>query len=113
MRRERVFERDGYRCVYCGEVFPADDLTVDHVQARVRGGDRSRGNLVTACMGCNTLKGRRRLAEFLRAEPRARANFFRLARHVWRRHLRAVAEEMEERDEGRGRGPAEGGRVDE
>jgi 5-methylcytosine-specific restriction endonuclease McrA len=95
MRRERVFQRDGYRCVYCGEVFPAERLTVDHVQARVRGGDRSRGNLVTACTACNTLKGHRRLAQFLREEPRARENFFRLARHVWRRHLRAVEEEME------------------
>jgi 5-methylcytosine-specific restriction endonuclease McrA len=95
MRRERVFERDDFRCVYCGEVFPAEQLTVDHVQARVRGGDRSRGNLVTACTGCNTLKGHRRLAEFLRDEPRARTNFFRFARHVWPRHLRAVEEEIE------------------
>ena len=95
MRRERVFERDDFRCVYCGEVFPAEQLTVDHVQARVRGGDRSGGNLVTACTGCNTLKGHRRLAEFLRDDPRARRNFFRLARHVWARHLRAVAEEIE------------------
>jgi 5-methylcytosine-specific restriction endonuclease McrA len=95
MRRERVFERDDFRCVYCGEVFPAEQLTVDHVQARVRGGDRSGGNLVTACTGCNTLKGHRRLAEFLRDDPRARRNFFRLARHVWPRHLRAVEEEIE------------------
>ena len=70
---------------------------MDHVQARVRGGDRSGGNLVTACRGCNTLKGHRRLAEFLAAEPAARANFFRLARHVWARQLRAVAEEIEGR----------------
>ena len=74
-----------------------EELTLDHVQARVRGGDRSGGNIVTACRGCNTLKGHRRLAEFLAAEPAARANFFRLARHVWPRHLRAVEEEVERR----------------
>lgn len=68
---------------------------MDHVQARVRGGDRSGGNLVSACRGCNTLKGHRRLAEFLAAEPAARANFFRLARHVWQRQLRAVEEAIE------------------
>ena len=74
-----------------------EELTLDHVQARVRGGDRSGGNIVTACRGCNTLKGHRRLAEFLAAEPVARANFFRLARHVWPRHLRAVEEELRHR----------------
>src|SRR3712207_1746976 len=97
MRRDQIFERDQYRCVYCGEVFPAEDLTVDHVQARVRGGDRSGGNLVTACAGCNTLKGHRRLSDFLASSESARRNFFRYAGHVWERHLRAVAEEIEAR----------------
>lgn len=94
MRRERVFARDDYRCVYCGQTYPAEELTVDHVQPRVRGGDHSGGNLVTACQGCNTRKGHRRLAEFLAAEPSAREAFFRLARHVWPRHLRAVRDEL-------------------
>ena len=97
MRRDDVFARDGYRCVYCGQEFPAEFLTVDHVQPRVRGGDNSAGNVVTACGGCNVLKGHRRLSEFLLAVPAARANFFRLARSVWPRHLRAVEEEMERR----------------
>ena len=92
-----MFARDGFRCVYCGEVFPAEELTVDHVQPRLRGGDRSGGNLVTACKGCNTLKGHRRLAEFLVDEPGARRNFFRYARQVWGRHLRAVEEEVRRR----------------
>ena len=94
MNRKDVFARDAWRCVYCGQPFPEEALTVDHVQPRVRGGDRSGGNLVTACGACNVAKGHRRLAEYLRAEPAARANFFRLARHVWPRHLRAVEEEM-------------------
>ena len=85
--------------MYCGEVWPAEELTLDHVQARVRGGDRSGGNLVTACAPCNTRKGHRRLAEFLAAEPAARKNFFTLARHVWKRHLRAVEEEMKLREQ--------------
>ncbi len=94
MKRELVFERDGFRCVYCGGEFPVEALSVDHVQPRVRGGDRSGGNLVTACGGCNTRKGHRRLADFLADEPVSRANFFRYARHVWARHLRAVEEEI-------------------
>ena len=87
MKRNGIFERDGYRCVYCGEQFPADELTLDHVQPRVRGGDRSEGNLVTACRACNTLKGHQRLSEFLFANPAARENFFRYAVHVWPRLL--------------------------
>jgi 5-methylcytosine-specific restriction endonuclease McrA len=94
LKREEVFARDDYRCVYCGQRFPAEALTVDHVQARVRGGDNSAGNVVTACGGCNVLKGHRRLADFLAAEPTARANFFRLARWVWPRNLRAVREAL-------------------
>ena len=98
MRRDLVFARDGFRCVYCGGSFPSEELTVDHVQARVRGGDRSGGNLVTACTGCNVLKGHRRLSEFLADSDAARANFFRFARHVWPRHLRAVEEEIKARE---------------
>jgi 5-methylcytosine-specific restriction endonuclease McrA len=95
MNRNDVFARDGWRCVYCGGEFPPEELTVDHVQPKVRGGDRSGGNLVSACRTCNTAKGHRRLADYLAAEPTVRANFFRLARHVWPRHLRAVLEELE------------------
>ena len=108
MKRERVFARDAYRCVYCGGSFPAEELTVDHVQARVRGGDRSGGNLVTACIRCNVVKGHRRLSEFLADDPASRENFFRLARHVWPRHLRAVEEEIEARLRRRNGTDAEG-----
>jgi 5-methylcytosine-specific restriction endonuclease McrA len=94
MTREEVFRRDGYRCVYCGLVYPEDDLSVDHVQPRVRGGDRSGGNLVTACRACNRAKGHAPLARFLAEHPSARANFFRYATAVWPRHLRAVAEAL-------------------
>ena len=82
--------------MYCGERFEADALTVDHVQPRVRGGDRSGGNLVTACGGCNARKGALRLADFLRADPVAHKHFFMLAEpHVWPRILRTVREELD------------------
>ena len=44
MEREEVFARDDYRCVYCGQQLEADLLSLDHVQPRMRGGDRSGGN---------------------------------------------------------------------
>ena len=105
MKRNEIFLRDGYRCVYCGERFPAEELTLDHVQPRVRGGDRSEGNLVTACRGCNTLKGHRRLSEFLHETPSARGHFFRQARHVWPRHLRVLQDELARLDKGNAAGP--------
>ena len=81
--------------MYCGERFEPALLTVDHVQPRMRGGDRSGGNLVTACGACNAREGALRLAEFLRADEVARVNFFRLATpHVWPRIMRTVEEDL-------------------
>ena len=100
MKRSGIYGRDEYRCVYCGLQFPEEELTLDHVQPRVRGGDRSEGNLVTACRGCNTLKGQKRLSVFLHENPSARRNFARLAIHVWPRHMRILAEELAHLDRG-------------
>jgi 5-methylcytosine-specific restriction endonuclease McrA len=93
MDRHRIFARDEHRCVYCGTCFPVEELSVDHVEPRVRGGDHSDGNLVT-CRGCNALKGHRRVAEFLRETPEARAHFFVHARHVWPRILRTLEQDL-------------------
>ena len=95
MRREQIFARDDYQCVYCGERFEPEALTVDHVQPRMRGGDRSGGNLVTACGGCNARKGGMRLADFLQADARARDHFFRLAAaRIWPRILKTVRDDL-------------------
>jgi CRISPR/Cas system Type II protein with McrA/HNH and RuvC-like nuclease domain len=99
-RRARVFQRDRHRCVYCGEEFPPDQLTLDHVEPRMRGGDDSEGNLVTCCRACNALKGGAAAWSFLARRPEARARFFeaveasdtRHARPVWDRLLRAIRE---------------------
>lgn len=88
--RERVFGRDQCHCVYCGQVFPAEQLTLDHVEPRMRGGDNSEGNLVTACRTCNARKAGASAWAFLSANPTERANFLRLATGVWPRLRRAV-----------------------
>jgi 5-methylcytosine-specific restriction endonuclease McrA len=98
VKRHQIYERDGYRCVYCGEQFAPEELTLDHVEPRVRGGDRSEGNLVTACMRCNTLKGHQRLSRFLHDQPTARVNFFRLAAHVWPRLRHLLERELADLD---------------
>ena len=94
MQRGEIFARDNYRCVFCGQVFPEEELTVDHLQARSRGGDRSGGNLVTACGACNLKKGRTRLANYLVENPEALLNFRQYATHVWKRHLAAIEEQI-------------------
>lgn len=43
-------------CHYCGETFPPDELTMDHLVPIVRGGKSTRGNVVPACKGCNNRK---------------------------------------------------------
>ena len=97
VNRFEIFARDEYRCVYCGNVQEPDALSVDHVQPRMRGGDGSQGNVVTACRGCNTRKAGHSLARFLAENPEARRNFFQFARYVYSRHVKAVAEELARR----------------
>ncbi len=90
--RERVLRRDGYRCVYCGVVFPVEVLTLDHVQPKMRGGDQSEGNVVTACRPCNAEKAALPAWAYLADRPEQRDNFLRFAGGVWPRHRRAIIE---------------------
>ena len=93
--RERVLARDAYRCVYCGEWFPEPQLTLDHVEPRMRGGDWSEGNLVAACRPCNALKGSAPAWAFLAEREVERRNFLEHAKGVWPRLRRAVEEAAE------------------
>lgn len=59
-RRERVMERDGYRCVFCGTIgWPNNPLTIDHILPEIDGGDHTLKNLQTACRRCNSRKSDR------------------------------------------------------
>jgi len=57
--RFNVFLRDRFTCQYCGRPRPSHELTFDHVVPRSRGGTTVWTNVVTACGGCNLLKGNR------------------------------------------------------
>ncbi len=102
--RDAVFARDRWCCVYCGAEGTPETLSVDHVQPRRRGGDRSAGNVVTACAPCNARKADRRHTEFLADEPEAWRNFRERASYVWPRHVAAVEAELARRAARRGRG---------
>ena len=57
LTRREIFSRDRHTCQYCGRV--AQDLTLDHVMPRHRGGGHTWENLVAACKVCNHRKGGR------------------------------------------------------
>ncbi|MEV7770474.1 HNH endonuclease [Kitasatospora sp. NPDC086791] len=55
-QRERIYGRDGHRCVTCGAT---DDLTLDHIHPRSLAGSDRDENLRTLCRPCNSRKGAR------------------------------------------------------
>ncbi|HEX6290845.1 MAG TPA: HNH endonuclease [Herpetosiphonaceae bacterium] len=57
LSRREIFRRDNYTCQYCG--LHSNDLTLDHVLPRHRGGAHTWENLVSACRQCNHRKGGR------------------------------------------------------
>lgn len=57
--RRNIYEHYGYRCCYCGKRFKTEDLNLDHILPRSRGGSSDWNNVVTACISCNTRKANR------------------------------------------------------
>lgn len=43
-------------CHWCGDFFPPEELTMDHIVPIIRGGKSTRGNVVPACKECNNRK---------------------------------------------------------
>jgi 5-methylcytosine-specific restriction endonuclease McrA len=79
--RERIFERDDYRCWYCGHALSRDyraiyrsrnlsvkelkdAATVDHLAPASAGGGEGDDNLVTACFPCNAQKRDKSVEEY-------------------------------------------------
>lgn len=61
--RKNVYKRDNYTCQYCGMKPSQEDLTVDHVMPRSRGGHSEWANCVSACSKCNKKKGNKTTEE--------------------------------------------------
>ncbi|WP_448562480.1 HNH endonuclease [Trichothermofontia sp.] len=71
LTRRNILHRDGHSCQYCG--YAGEELTLDHVVPRSRGGGDTWENIVTACVRCNVKKGNRTPREAsmpLRTTPR-------------------------------------------
>ena len=105
MRIERLIERDGPACVWCGREVWREDLTAEHLLPRSKDGTGRDRNLLLACRSCNKERRSRpaaayaseRLAAGLR--PRfdlLRAAFERLAQSSHKEE-RAYAARQRER----------------
>lgn len=55
--RSNVFLRDIYTCQYCKNIFSKNELTLDHVIPKSKGGLTNWENVVTSCRSCNSSKG--------------------------------------------------------
>ena len=56
LTRRNIMHRDNYTCQYCGK---KNDLTIDHIIPRSKGGRTTWQNVITACAQCNLAKGNR------------------------------------------------------
>lgn len=61
--RRNIYKRDHYTCQYCGEQPGSEELTIDHVLPRSRGGTSAWDNCVLACVECNKRKANKTPAE--------------------------------------------------
>ncbi|MDJ0797377.1 MAG: HNH endonuclease [Calothrix sp. MO_167.B12] len=85
LTRRNILHRDGHTCQYCG--YTGDELTLDHVVPRSRGGGDSWDNMVTACVRCNVKKGSRTPQEArmpLHHQPRRPYSslYFEVSKHL-------------------------------
>jgi hypothetical protein len=63
--RLKIFERDGYKCHYCGKQLTRFSATLDHIQPVSRSGDNSYHNLITACLHCNSERGNKPVMDII------------------------------------------------
>ena len=95
LSRRALLLRDNYTCQYCGDTPGRENLTIDHVLPRSKGGRTEWENVVVACAPCNRRKGNRMPDEAsmpLSAKPH-RPRFWAMAlltmsnNDVWRKYL--------------------------
>lgn len=55
--QQRVWARDGFKCVYCNAQMGKVLMTIDHFVPLEQGGTNDERNYVSACRPCNKAKG--------------------------------------------------------
>ena len=59
LTKEMLLARDRYVCAYCAQRFRFEQLDMEHIVPRSKGGEDSWTNLVAACKACNNRKADR------------------------------------------------------
>lgn len=96
--RLAIYLRDGSACVYCGATIEdGAQLTLDHLRPASKGGQNDPSNLVTCCHRCNSRRGNRSVASFVRAV----AGYVDVDAAAILRHIRACARRQLPRAEAR------------
>lgn len=93
-KRLAIYLRDEFECVYCGRNLhkaAPQDVTLDHVKAKSKGGENHESNLVTACRSCNCARQDKPVAKFCDQGTRQRIR--RQTRRVLTRY-RALARDL-------------------
>ena len=84
--RRNVFWRAKHQCQYCAKIFKFDELTMDHVMPKSKGGAKSWENIVTSCKTCNSKKRDRTPKEaqmpLIRRPHSPRVNLLDLNRNI-------------------------------
>jgi len=57
--RRAIYKLYNKQCQYCAKYFGTEELTIEHVVPRSRGGKTRWENCVLACVGCNSKKANR------------------------------------------------------
>lgn len=57
--RRNIISRDNHTCIYCNKKFKIEDLQLEHIIPKSRGGKSTWTNTATACFRCNQKKADR------------------------------------------------------
>lgn len=61
--RTNIYRRDRNQCGFCGKKFHTEDLTIDHIIPKSKGGKMVWENVILACVPCNSKKGNKTVEE--------------------------------------------------
>jgi hypothetical protein len=77
--REKVWNKYGRHCSYCGEEMEYHQMQVDHIEPKRNGGGNEIENLAPACRRCNKWKGTWSVEQF-------RTEIENQAQRLWERN---------------------------
>lgn len=88
--RRNIYLRDDFQCQYCGIKPAKEELTIDHIVPRARGGKSEWENVVLACQKCNSRKGSKLLehSNLCLKKPARKPHWLTIVRHSLSRHNR-------------------------